>query len=127
MKKMNVAVLAFMGFATNAFAFEVNTHQAITRCAISKECKQAGAVNLHNFAKDAHLEKIDYSNQIFGNYGRTYKNYAQNGEGFTNWHITIPDGSYAKMVEAGVVLEDSVYPHRVSKGPVKGGEGRFKF
>ena len=37
-------------------AFEVNTHQAITRCAISKECKQSGAVNLHNFAMYALLK-----------------------------------------------------------------------
>lgn len=71
----------------NSFAFEVNTHQAITRCAISTECNKAGAVNLHKFAEDTFFDKKIYSEEIFEKYGKKYLNYARTGEGFDSWRI----------------------------------------
>ena len=58
--------------AINSFAFEVNTHQAITRCAISTECNKAGAVNLHKFTEDTFFDKKTYSEEIFEKYGKKY-------------------------------------------------------
>ena len=56
MRKKVILPIVFIGLTISSLAFEVNTHQAITRCAISKECNQEGAVNLHNFAMYAFLK-----------------------------------------------------------------------
>ena len=62
--KIKVSLFTILCLTSSMFSFEVNTHQAITRCAISKECKQAGAVNLHNFAMYALLKnKTQKDNQ----------------------------------------------------------------
>jgi len=54
-KKIILGVVAFG--ISSIYAFEVNTHQAITRCAITTDCKQNGAVNLHKFAEDTFFDK----------------------------------------------------------------------
>jgi len=56
--KYNRIILGMVVFGISSIsAFEVNTHQAITRCAITTECNQNGAVNLHKFAEDTFLNK----------------------------------------------------------------------
>jgi len=127
--------LLFVVFLANSlWAFEVNTHQAITRCAVSlpvkgsiyNECfRKDSALNLHYFAKSANLDKEGYSSEIFEGYGVPYREYAKTGIGFGKWHIVIPDGSYSKMIEAGAVLEDAVYSKILSNEAVGSGEGRF--
>ena len=56
--KLNLLLIVLSSI--NSFAFEVNTHQAITRCAISTKCNKAGAVNLHKFAEDTFFDKESY-------------------------------------------------------------------
>jgi len=101
-------------------AFEVNTHQAMTRCATTTECKTEGSQNLVDFAKDALLQNSDYSNEQFEGYNASYFNYASNGTGFTNWHVTISTTDYLGLIEAGSVLEDAVYTDSSFDG-----DGRF--
>lgn len=104
--------------SANLFGFEVNTHQAITRCAIvanTDKCETKGAENLHLFAKQAELKNQDYSSQKFEKYENyTYKQYAEGGIGFKDWKIQVKN-KYFDLIEAGVVLEDSVY-HNEIKG-----------
>ena len=77
----------------SVFAFEVNTHQAITRCALTQECSNTGGVsNLENFAKHTELNSVDpiYKNEIFDRYGSRYVDYvAEKNTGFKEWNITI--------------------------------------
>jgi len=108
-------------------AFEVNTHQAITRCALTQECSQNGGVsNLENFVKHTELNSTDeiYKNENYTKYNLpdlnpTYANYAAKGVGFENWKIDIRS-NYHGMIEAGSVLEDSVYHNHSNAG-----DGRF--
>ena len=100
----------------SVFAFEVNTHQAITRCVLTTECSQNGGVsNLENFAKHTELNSTDliYKNEIFDRYGSRYVDYvAEKNTGFKEWNITITP-NYLGMIEAGSVLEDSIYHNAV--------------
>ena len=73
-------------------AFEVITHQALTRCAITGECNSSGEVrseNLHSFIEDAKLTSHDidynYFSEKFQGYDKTYFEYASNGTGFETW------------------------------------------
>ena len=112
---------------TNANSYEVNTHQAITKCATEEvrlnQCNKTGAENLHKFSENAHLNKIDYAEETFEKYNEKYFTYAKEGEGFKDWGIGFSSKNYQDLIEAGVVLEDSVYPHAdIIAG---GGDGRF--
>ena len=95
-----------------AFAFEINTHQALTRCANNHECS-AGNVrseNLFNFVHiDADLGKETYKDQNYPNYDRTYLRYARSGQrNFINLRLSFKyNGDYRDMIEAGVILEDA--------------------
>ena len=112
MKYKIVFGMIFFGISL-ASAFEVNTHQAITRCAITTECSQNGAVNLHKFAEDTFFDKKSYDNEHFeGTYdNKTYFNYMRTGTGFEAFSIQNKGTKYLDLIEAGVVLEDAVYPH----------------
>ena len=100
-------------------AFEVNTHQALTRCAITNNCNNGRAENLINFIVHAKLSGIDYSNEDYEGYLEKYIDYANDGLGFRDWNINVnPD--YLGMIEAGSVLEDAVYPVHDNSG-----DGRF--
>lgn len=67
-------------------AWEINTHRAIDRCAISSECGGQRSLNLKQFVKDVQIENDDYKDEIFESYttrngGRvTYFDYATSGE-----------------------------------------------
>ena len=108
-------------------AFEVNTHQAITRCALTQECSQSGGVsNLENFVKHTELNSTDpvYQKEIFDKYQSRYVDYVtEKDTGFQDWNISITP-NYHGMIEAGSVLEDSVY-HNAIKGKFHDGDGRF--
>lgn len=128
--KLKLSVVMMMVFTSPTFSYEVNTHQAITRCAVTvieglqlNQCGQIGAVNLYSFVNDSLLEKEDYSEEVFEKYGDKYFDYAETGEGFTDWSISILNSSFAGLIEAGVILEDSVY-HNADTF-VGGGDGRF--
>jgi len=48
MKKYMKIIMLFS--VTSLFGFEVNTHQALIRCAITNECNQNGVKNLADFS-----------------------------------------------------------------------------
>ena len=114
----------FVLCSVSLYGFEVNTHQALTRCATTTECGREGAKNLDRFIKNAEIDTRDgyYSEEIFEGYDeKTYKKYAESSDSssFDVWQIKVK-GDYLGMIEAGVVLEDAVYIH--SDHP---GDGRF--
>jgi len=122
--KKNIQLLLLLG-TLNLFGFEVNTHQAITRCAIianTPQCETKGAENLKLFATHANLLDKDYIYQQFEKYGKTYVEYAREGTGFNDWKIEV-NSNYLGLIETGVILEDAVY-HNEDK-LLKGGDGRF--
>jgi len=127
--KLKVSFVLILLNTTNSFSFEVNTHQAITRCATTTACNQNGAVNLHKFAENALLNKESYKEETFDKYGETYFEYANDGKGFTAWGIGFQNTNYQALIEAGVILEDSVY-HNEDTTPLylsalDGADGRF--
>jgi len=123
-----ILIVSILG-VSSLYSWEVNTHQALTRCATTNECKNDGsfrAENLQNFVKkDALLLKKDYRLQKyeeFPNY--TYRGYAISGEKafYMNWKINfIHKGNYIDMIEAGSILEDALYPD----ADLTGADGRF--
>jgi len=115
------------------FGFEVNTHQAITRCAVipnSPKCETDGSKNLDEFINNSNISTENiYDQEIFENYydggiASSYKIYANKGEGFTNYNISITS-NYTGLIEAGSVLEDSVYHNAKLALPTGAGDGRF--
>jgi len=60
-----------------------------------------------------------YKNEIFEKYSKTYDKYIKEGDGFEDWNISITS-NYHGMIEAGSVLEDSVYHNALFSG-----DGRF--
>ena len=129
---MKKIILKLIFTTVSLFAFEVNTHQAITRCAVTKECSNSGGIsNLENFVKHTELntEEPIYQDEIFEKYHERYIDYVQKeGTGFEDWNITITP-NYHGMIEAGVVLEDSIY-HNAMDGmlvpsQLHAGDGRF--
>ena len=50
-------------------AWEVNTHRAIDRCALSDECgSQQRSVSLHQFVQDAGIGHDNYEAEVFEGY-----------------------------------------------------------
>jgi len=127
------ASLLSLFIVSNTYAVEVNTHQAITRCATqaesSNQCNKAGAQNLHSFAESALLSNENYQFELFVGYkdskknNATYLDYAEKEDDFKNWAIEFNDSSYQSLIEAGVILEDALYPGADLLG--FGGDGRF--
>jgi len=120
---MKKIILKLIFTTVGLLAFEVNTHQAITRCAVTKECSNSGGIsNLENFVKHTELKTTEpiYKNEIFEKYHEKYIKYVQKDKtGFEDWNISI-NANYHGMIEAGVVLEDSVYHNNLFSG-----DGRF--
>ena len=117
MKKILIGwflLYAFIG------AFEINTHQALTRCAINGCLGNGVADNLYDFVKHAEIRYKSYSNEIFEGYSETYRKYANDRVGFGKWNILIPNSNFLGMIEAGSVLEDALYPSYDLSG-----DGRF--
>jgi len=85
--------------------FEVNTHQALTRCVISNSCSNGTTQNLENFVNHGDIKSQSYGNEAFENYGKTYQVYTQDGIGFDDWKITIINSNYLGMIEVGSGLE----------------------
>ncbi len=78
---MKFKLLLLSLFVTSpAISFEINTHQAITTCALSNKClgieDQQGSQNLNYFALTMILNNVDYSGYAFGKYEpTTYSNH----------------------------------------------------
>ncbi|HFD14495.1 MAG TPA: hypothetical protein ENJ34_04235 [Epsilonproteobacteria bacterium] len=108
-------------FTVNVMGFEVNTHQALTRCATTTECGREGSKNLDRFVSHAEINTNSkyYANEKFEGYEEKYIVYVTKGTGLSDWQIKVK-GDYLGMIESGVVLEDAVYPK--SDHP---GDGRF--
>jgi len=107
---------------SHLYGFEVNTHQALTRCALTQYCGTDGVKNLKQFINHSQISTAitEYQDQKFEGYGNiSYEDYANGGMGFQNWNISITP-NYLGMIEAGVVLEDAVYPNAHNDG-----DGRF--
>jgi len=128
--KKQIQVFIFLGII-NLYGFEVNTHQAITRCAINEnisQCKTEGTENLEAFMKHVEISKSDiYRNQLFDKYKYkstkkpiTYIDYILGEEDAIKDYQVKVTGTYKGMIEAGVILEDAVYLHADF-----GGDGRF--
>ncbi len=117
-------LLTFLPLIANAY--EVNTHQAITRCAITDKCSSNGKVrseNLDNFVKkDALLDQENYGHEVYEDYGDYYLHYAS--KTFEEVKIRFNhSNSYIDLIEAGSVLEDALWPG--SDVIAAGGDGRF--
>jgi len=128
--KKQIQIFIFLGII-NLYGFEVNTHQAITRCAINEnisQCKTEGTKNLETFMKHVKISKSDiYRNQLFDKYKYkstkkpiTYIDYILGEEDAIKDYQVKVTGTYKGMIEAGVILEDAVYPDADF-----GGDGRF--
>ncbi len=134
MKKM-LKIIVILLLASKLFGFEVNTHQAITRCALTQECSQSGGiVNLENFVKNTELNSTEsiYDDEVFEDYNEKYKKYlTKDDTGFEDWNISITS-NYHGMIEAGSILEDSLYHNAMLDGrsgslneSLHAGDGRF--
>ncbi|HHD75657.1 MAG TPA: hypothetical protein ENK95_02385 [Campylobacterales bacterium] len=123
-KKILVIVLCSLEYL---YGFEVNTHQALTRCAITTECNNNGGTqNLDTFVKNTNLSKnINYHEQLFERYKLnnefvTYDKYIKEAEdAIKNYKVTTT-GNYKGMIEAGSILEDAVHHNAVASF-----DGRF--
>jgi len=52
----NIISIVILVGISYLYGFEINTHQAITRCALTQECSSQGGVsNLENFVKHVEL------------------------------------------------------------------------
>jgi len=118
---------------TSLYSFEVNTHQAITRCAVivnSSNCQTEGSRNLHTFVENATINTgVIYDEEVFQSYynngkEETYKKYAKDGTGFKPYDINITS-NYTGLIEAGSVLEDAVYHNAKLALPTGAADGRF--
>ncbi len=130
MKFINKYFAVVLLSTTSVFSFEVNTHQAITRCTVTTECGQAGVLNLDYFIFSALLDLEDYKEKPvakFGQYGRSYFDYGEKGETvFLDYQIQFQSGSTIfDLIEAGVVLEDAIYHNAIPVPKLKAGDGRF--
>ncbi len=94
---------------SNSFCWEINTHRAIDRIAIEK------SKNLKTFISSSGISENDtyFNTETFDGYGKTYLDYAVNGEGdsgISQWtQIFSTKPSYQKMIEAGTILEDAMW------------------
>ncbi len=121
-------VLAGLTYS-ESFAWEVNTHLAIEKTALTEQIK-----NLESFATDAGLRDKTYENQQFQEYGTSYFDYIHTSEtsGVSSWNIEFIKFDYKNLIGAGAVLEDVVWPESVSKAnwgkySPWGGDGRFNY
>lgn len=106
-------------------AFEVNTHQGLTRCAISNECSQIGAKNLEAFVTHTKILNEDYQDEYFEGYTHKgkkskYIEYIEEAEEAIHDYQIFVKGDYKGMIEAGAVLEDAIYHDADNKA-----DGRF--
>ncbi|WP_373033795.1 PKD domain-containing protein [Sulfurovum sp.] len=118
MKKMFLILL----ISINLFAWEVNTHRAIDRTALTN------TPNLSVFITDVSLENQNYVNETFDDYEMTYFKYIKDGEanGMSKLNQTFSDYNYQSLIEAGTMLEDAQWPHYSwVPGLVDQAHGRF--
>lgn len=92
-------------------AWEVNTHRAIDRCALSDECGGQRSTNLHQFVQDTDIVQDNYQTEVFEGYSTqngapvTYFDYATSGEsyGISKWTQSFNNRyDYQSLIEAGI-------------------------
>lgn len=118
--RINTVCLLLLVVSTPSLAWEVNTHRAIDRCALTTECGgQNKARSLHAFAADAGITDESYEYEVFEEYGpTTYFDYILTGEGgllwgkggISAWNQSFSSYGYQSLIEAGTILEDSQAP-----------------
>ncbi|HHH53231.1 MAG TPA: hypothetical protein ENK91_06200 [Bacteroidetes bacterium] len=126
MKKWILLLINLSGISS-LYGFEVNTHQALTRCAITDDCNQNGGTkNLDTFITNTNLSGYTkYDRKLFEKYkyeGKyvDYKTYIEKAEeAITDYKVTTT-GDYKGMIEAGSILEDAVHHNAVASF-----DGRF--
>lgn len=134
MKRIKLIALSLLLCHTSTFAWEINTHRAIDRCAIVEdpECGRGSvALNLHWFA-ESNIPRENggfesYVNEKIDDYKvndqeTTYFNYILFGEkkGVSMWNQAFNKYDYVNLIEAGTILEDALYPNNMFSG-----DGRF--
>ena len=103
MKKLFLILL----ISINIFAWEINTHRAIDRTALSN------VPNLNTFIDDTRISNEDYHSEIFEDYEMTYFQYIKDGErnGLSELGQIFTEYNYKSLLEAGSILEDAQWPH----------------
>ena len=132
MKVIKTISLSLLVCSSLSFGWEINTHRAIDRCAIVEDavCERGKvAQNLHWFAENTIPRENgkfeSYLNEKLEGYKTTYFNYIISGEedGISKWHQSFSAYDYINLIEAGTILEDTLYPD--ADIVAFGGDGRF--
>ncbi len=137
MKVIKTISLSLLVCSSLSFGWEINTHRAIDRCALVEDsvCGRGEvAKNLHWFAENSIPKEKgafeSYVNENLEGYtvsgkDTTYFNYILNGEkdGISKWNQDFQEYDYVNMIEAGTILEDTLYPD--ADIIAMGGDGRF--
>ena len=64
-----IICFSFFGIFTSSLnAWEVNTHRAIDRCALSDECGSQRSMNLHQFVSATGIDGDNYETELFKGY-----------------------------------------------------------
>ena len=115
-------LFSFLIFFSSLCAWEVNTHRAIDRCALSSQCGEQRSLNLYQFAYDAGIVQDNYQTEIFEGYSTengapaSYFSYiVKNGTtgesyGVSKWTQSFKSYGYQDLIEAGTILEDALNP-----------------
>jgi hypothetical protein len=116
--KIKFVSIALLLISYPSFGFEINTHQAITKCALSSECigitDQQGAENLNYFAQTMLLNFTNYEEQKFEGYEenkQSYFVYAKEGDGLGEYDKSdsnkIKYGKYIGFKEGKTYLKNA--------------------
>ncbi len=122
MKNINKVLILVALNSSLLYSWEINTHRAIDRCAIvnDKDCKRGDvAKNLHWFTENTGIKNESYYDEQLigytlpdGTKNITYFDYIMKGEpyiGISTWNQTFSTYVYTDLIEAGTILEDSLW------------------
>jgi len=101
-------------------AWEINTHRAIDKKALN--LLKGENSNLNSFVENTNITNKEYRDEQFQNYKKSYFGYILKSEdGVSDWNQTFSENyNYQDILEAGSILEDSVYSNSWFSG-----DGRF--
>lgn len=106
--KLKIILLSLL-FNISVYGFEINTHQAITQCALSDKCGQKGAENLNYFVQTMKLAGKSYDGELFEFYGGdTYLNFAKKAKGLGHSSDKLQEqGKFIKFTKGQTYLKDA--------------------